>query len=117
MSRTDSSDSACAAPAIAAEPRGLHCRSLGGRVIPTEIVVDRTTPVVARRFPLAAALLSAYAHEGTLIGDYSAKDAARMDDERAGALFAIPRACPSTRPSAGIPAPAPPLLLADRGSR
>jgi hypothetical protein len=117
MSRTDSSDSPCGATAIAAAPRGVDDGSPKRFVISNEIVVDRTTPLVARSFPLAAALLSAYAHEGTLIGEYAAQDAARMDDDRADPLFAIPRACQSAQPSAGIPARTRRLLRAERGNR
>jgi DNA-binding beta-propeller fold protein YncE len=120
MSRTDSSDSRRATWAVAIELLGENLdflpfqdRSPRGDAIRTDLVVDPTTPIVARRFPLAAAILSAHAHEGTAIGAYAATDANRIDAWRA--RFAIPAAVQSameevqahdgTGPSARFDAP------------
>lgn len=56
--------------------------------MPTALVADASLPVIARRFPLAAAYLSSLAHAGFLLGDLESADVARMDLARA--QLAIP---------------------------
>lgn len=55
------------------------------QVMPEKLLTDPSLPALARRSPLAAALLSSWAHAGSALGDYAAADAARMDAAR-GAL-------------------------------
>jgi hypothetical protein len=46
--------------------------------MPTELKTDDSLPQTARRFPLAASLLSAWEHEGSLLGDIMGQDALRQ---------------------------------------
>lgn len=50
--------------------------------MPVSLIVDRTLPVIASRFPLAAALLSSWEHYGFLLGSLSEDDCWRIDEAR-----------------------------------
>ncbi len=63
--------------------------------MPTTLLADSTIPAVAARFPLAAALLSAWAHEGFVLGELHLQDALGMDTRRMTPAFGIPSALPT----------------------
>lgn len=46
--------------------------------MPTELKTDDSLPQTARRFPLAASLLSAWEHEGSPLGDIMGQDCVRQ---------------------------------------
>ncbi len=53
--------------------------------MPTEIITDKTLPVIARKMPLAAALLSSWEHSSAgviAIGRMMVSDVARMEQAR-----------------------------------
>lgn len=107
MDRNDSDDSQRVARATTADVHStgetdadggpVRHRTSGRALMPCDLVVDRTIPIVAARFPLAAAVLSAYAHKGTSIGAYAVIDAARIDASRI--RLAIPSAVQSSHPA------------------
>lgn len=50
--------------------------------MPLITLFDASLPLLAHTLTLTAALLSAWQHEGTILGEYSLQDALRMDTQR-----------------------------------
>lgn len=60
--------------------------------MPTNLVTDDSLPALAARFPLAATLLSAWEHDGSLLGNLMLTDALHTILRRSS--FGIPTILP-----------------------